>query len=162
MLESGQAFHYLFLVHSNAKMTRPHYKVYWAIWLTSVVIVLLLRFVVMVRVPADRFERLVLLYFAGTWIVAVAFTLIEYLRFKAYLKKHHHERWCEIANDRFGPFDNLRGRVDKLATSPDDFGDPNMAVLKMDYRKTQELAMIILLSFCFLVPVLLCEFELQF
>lgn len=150
------------LAHLKTSSGPLQIKVYWGVWFASIAILLVLRFSWLPHVTDERLNHFVLAYFGSTWIVALIVYGFEHVCLMSYLKIHHNGFWADF-RWQFWVCDWSRPFCwHRWLASGDDFGDPALASRKTDLKRMQILLATILLSFVFMVPMVLGEFEVQF
>jgi hypothetical protein len=134
-------------------MPKSYISLYWKVWLTLVVFLLVIRLTVFFGTQDEKvLFAMFMWYIAPTWITVMVLNLYEGRRLMHYLERNHREKWKELTYiPGFGPGGHNSFRTLPFIYSKDDLGDPVLKDLKMNYRRFIKFV----LTVFFTVPVLL-------
>lgn len=128
-------------------------RTYWCVWLAIVACVLLLRFTVFLGASRDSLLAFACIYGVGTWLSAMALTVIEGRRLSAYLRKHQPQKWQWLTHSDAYYGSRL---LSWFYASADDLGDPVVGALKKDHKRFLKwMLTVVFLSYIVVVPILL-------
>ncbi|MDR3457258.1 MAG: hypothetical protein P4N60_07420 [Verrucomicrobiae bacterium] len=124
-------------------------------WLSIVGLTLALRFTFFLGATSEARFQVGLAYMLGTWLPIMMLNLVEGRRLLQYLKIHHYQKWEELTYiPGFGPGGRNSFRVYRWLRSPEDFGDPVVAIKKSEHRQFIRFVMTVFFSYLILLPLL--------
>src|SRR6266498_2221316 len=143
------------LMSGTISPQRSRVTIYWRVWLAIVAFALLLRFTVFLRASSDQRFSLAITYALCTWVPVMILNVVEGRRLMVYLKSHHRQKWEELTYvPGFGSGGQNSFRAVPWLYSPDDLGDPAVAIMKADHRRFIRLMLTVFFSFLVLMPLL--------
>jgi hypothetical protein len=111
-------------------------KIYRSIWIGALLFTIAPRFTYFLKATGDTRFDLGLAFMLGTWLPLILVNALESARVQRYFKEYHGFRKGFLGFGFLGWF-----------LSSDDFGDPNLAALKTEYRRFGRFAATVFFSY---------------
>lgn len=115
---------------------------YWISYVVLVLILFILKLTILQHVLENTLLNTIIIFIIITWILVMVIRIYEVKKFNSYMSKYHKYYW-----DKIEIFGIKASSYNKIRMLHEDFKDPKVSNLKLNFKKINTLSIIIFFSY---------------